>query len=78
MKVTRKERGYSKSMFVVKGRGGMGPLKANRNEQGEERGQAYLYEREKNFMIFKQQTEFFLINCVAVANSFVVLTHFYV
>ena len=62
-------RGHSKSTFVVQGGGS---LKSELKRTRGGRGQAYLYVRscEKNCLIFKQQAEFFLISCLAVAKCF--------
>ena len=68
-------------MFVVEEGG---PYKANENEQGQGdggdggKGQAYLYirsERKKKLPDFSNnEQEFFLISCLTVATSFVVLS----
>ena len=54
------------------GEGGVLKKWTKTNRGGMGGGQAYLYVRscEKNCLIFKQQAEFFLISCLAVAKCF--------
>ena len=68
-------RGHPKSMLVVEGGWGSGSLKNERKQTAG--GGSSLSVRslcEKNCLIFQCQTEFFLISCLAVAESFSILS----